>query len=201
MNEFSRPRIVRFLLTSTFSFAAVLMLGITTYGQGNRNVPMRDTSSTERTLGALENESRRTNRDASTIMAEVNEDFERLRAINEEIKTAAAPATPFNFKLLSDNALEIKKRGTRLRSNLAALPKAEKEDKGKEPVPVDDAQLRSLLGSLNATMTSFLTNPVFSDMGTLDNQLALKARRDLEYVIDLSEVLKSGADKLSKRKS
>jgi len=177
------------------------MLGITTYGQGNRNVPMRDTSSTERTLGALENESRRTNRDASTIMAEVNEDFERLRAINEEIKTAAAPATPFNFKLLSDNALEIKKRGTRLRSNLAALPKAEKEDKGKEPVPVDDAQLRSLLGSLNATMTSFLTNPVFSDMGTLDNQLALKARRDLEYVIDLSEVLKSGADKLSKRKS
>jgi hypothetical protein len=50
-------------------------------------------------------------------------------------------------------------------------------------------------------MTSFLTNPVFSDMGTLDNQLALKARRDLEYVIDLSEVLKSGADKLSKRKS
>jgi len=189
-------------LSLAFFLVAVCASATVAHGQGGGgNVATRDTSSTERTLGALENESRRAKRDAQTIMAEVNEDFERLRAINEEIKTAAAPATPFNFKLLSDNAVEIKKRGTRLRSNLAALPKAEKEDKGKEPVPMDDAQLRSLLGSLNVSMTSFLTNPVFSDMGTLDNQLALKARRDLEYVIDLSEVLKSGADKLSKRKS
>jgi hypothetical protein len=167
---------------------------------GGRNMATRDTSSSERTLGALENESRRAKRDAQTIMAEVNEDFERLRAINEEVKTAASPTTPFNFKALSDNAIEIKKRGTRLRSNLAALPKAEKEDKEKEPVPTDDTQMRSLLVSLNTSMTSFLTNPVFSDMGTLDNQLALKARRDLEYVIGLSDVVKSGAEKLSKRK-
>jgi hypothetical protein len=48
-------------------------------------------------------------------------------------------------------------------------------------------------------MTSFLSNPVFSDMGTLDNQLALKARRDLEDMIELSEVVRKGAEKLSKR--
>ncbi|HEY6045670.1 MAG TPA: hypothetical protein VIU65_03650 [Pyrinomonadaceae bacterium] len=185
----------------SITFFLVALFASATVVRAQRNVATRDTSSTERTLGALENESRRTKRDAQTIMAEVNEDFERLRAINEEIKTAAAPATPFNFKSLSDNAVEIKKRGTRLRSNLAALPKAEKEDKPKEPVPTDDAQMRSLLGSLNTSMTSFLTNPVFSDMGTLDNQLALKARRDLEDVISLSDVLKSGAEKLSKRKS
>jgi hypothetical protein len=68
-------------------------------------------------------------------MAEVNEDFERLRAINEEIKTAAAPATPFNFKSLSDNAVEIKKRGTRLRSNLAALQRLRRKIKEKSRSP------------------------------------------------------------------
>jgi hypothetical protein len=184
-----------------FFVVAALASAPAVYAQGSgRNMATRDTSGTERTLGALENESRRTKRDASTIMAEVNEDFERLRAINEEVKTAASPNTPFNFKSLSDNAVEIKKRGTRLKSNLAALPKAEKEEKAKEPVPTDDAQMKSLLASLNASMTSFLTNPVFSDMGTLDNQLALKARRDLDDVMSLSDVLKSGAEKLSKRK-
>jgi hypothetical protein len=184
----------------SFGFIVVALSASATVVHAQRNLATRDTSTTERTIGALENESRRAKRDPQTIMAEVNEDFARLRALNEEIKTAAAPATPFNFKSLSDNALEIKKRGTRLRSNLAALPKAEKEEKVKEPVPTDDAQMRSLLASLNSSMTSFLTNPVFSDMGSLDNQLALKARRDLEYVIDLSDVLKNGAEKLSKRK-
>jgi hypothetical protein len=181
-------------------FALALFASATVANAQGRNLATRDTSTTERTIGALENESRRTKRDAQTIMAEVNEDFERLRAINEEIKTAAAPTTPFNFKSLSDNALEIKKRGIRLRSNLAALPKAEKDDRAKEPVPTDDAQMKSLLGSLNASLSGFLSNPVFSDMGTLDNQLALKARRDLEYVIGLSDVLKNGAEKLGKRK-
>lgn len=198
-----KPKVYSLITSVALSlgFLAVAILASATVVHAQRNVATRDTSSTERTLGALENDSRRAKRDAQTIMAEVNEDFERLRAINEEIKTAAAPATPFNFKSLSDNALEIKKRGTRLRSNLAALPKNEKEDKAKEPVPTDDGQLRSLLASLNASLSSFLSNPVFSDMGTLDNQLALKARRDLEYVIGLSDVLKNGAEKLSKRKS
>jgi hypothetical protein len=188
-------------LSLGFFVVAVFASATVVHGQGGgRNLATRDTSSTERTLGALENESRRSKRDAQTIMAEVNEDFERLRAINDEIKIAAAPATSLNLKSLSDNAVEIKKRGTRLKSNLAALPKAEKDDKVKDPVPLDDAQMRSLLTSVNTSLTSFLTNPVFSDMGTLDNQLALKARRDLEYVIGLSDVVRSGAEKLSKRK-
>ena len=58
--------------------------------------------------------------------------------------------------------------------------------------------MKVLLSSLNGVISSFLTNPVFSDMGTLDNQLALKARRDLVNLIELNEVVKKGADKLGK---
>lgn len=188
------PRILRHV----FSIVVVLTLGVTIYGQ--RHVPMRDTSGTERTLGALEAESSRAKRDASTIMAEINEDFERFRIINEGFKTASSSNAPLNFKSLSDNALEIKKRGNRLKGNLAALPKPEKDEKpAKEPTPADEAQMRSFLATVNAVMTSFLTNPVFSDMGTIDNQLAAKARRDLDNLIVMSDVLKNGAEKVSKR--
>lgn len=192
---------LRLIFAPLISLMTVLLIGSTAYGQGG-GVQQRDTrdlSGSERTLNALESESRRPKRDAQTIMTEVNDDFGRLRVINEEIKTAAASTTALNFKAISDNALEIKKRGARLRTNLAALPKPEKEDKQKEIVPADDAQMRSLLTSVNTVMTSFLTNPVFSDMGTLDNQLAAKARRDLDNLLMLSDVLKNGAEKLSKR--
>jgi hypothetical protein len=128
-------------------------------------------------------------------MSEVNEDFDRLRAINDEIKTAMA-APQLDYKKISDNALETKKRGTRLRTNLTALPKSDKTEK---PVaPANEAEMRGLLGSAHDLLTSFLNNPVFSDMGTLDNRLALKARRDLENVISTSDAIRTGADKLAK---
>jgi len=129
----------------------------------------------------------------------LEEDFNRLRVISEQFKLATAASEPINYKATSDYAVEMKKRGTRLRINLAGLPKTKKDEKRpKEIVPQDEAQMRSLLSSVNVLMTDFLTNPVFSDMGTLDNQLALKARRDLDALIELSDVVRKSADTLAK---
>ncbi|HKP35399.1 MAG TPA: hypothetical protein VJT71_00970 [Pyrinomonadaceae bacterium] len=188
----------KLLLFPVFTLAVLFALGVTAKAQ--RVIDGRDLSGAERDIRVLESAAGNKKRDAQTIMTEVNDDFARLRVINEEIKNAASSNTPLNFKAISDNGLEIKKRGARLRTNLAALPKAEKEDKQKETVPTDEAQLKSLLLSVNTTLTRFLNNPVFSDMGTLDNQLALRARVDLEYVINLSDLVKTGADKLARQK-
>lgn len=187
-------------LTQCLLLAVVCACATVTYGQGGgRNLATRGTDTTERTLSGLEADSRRGKRDAQSIMAEVNEDFTRLRALNDDIKVAASATSPLDYKAISDNAMEIKKRGTRLRVNLAALPSGEKQEKEKMSVPTDELQMKSLLTSLNAVMTSFLGNPVFSDMGTLDNQLASQARRDLDSFISMSNVVRSGAEKLSKR--
>ena len=139
-------------------------------------------------------------KDSKTTMAEINEDFGRLRAINDEFKSTSSSGATLNYKSISDSSVEIKKRATRLKTNLSGLPKPDKDEKRqKESVPADGAQMKSLLSSLNDLMTSFLTNPVFSDMGTLDNQLAAKARRDLESLIDLSDIVRKGAEKLGKQ--
>jgi hypothetical protein len=175
---------------------ALLATGASAYAQ--KSAPQRDVSSAERNVRAMEIGAGPP-RDSKTILNEVNEDFGRIRAINEEIKTTASTSGPLNCRSLSETSVEIKKRATRLKSNLAGLPKTENEEKRrKENVPLDEAQMKLLLSSLNGVITSFVSNPVFSDMGTLDNQLALKARRDLEYLIELCEVIKKGADKLGK---
>src|SRR5204863_9411368 len=111
------------------------------------------------------------------------EDFARLKAINEEMKKSSAASDPLNYKMLTDDALEIKRRGTRLKGNLAALPKPDKQEKQKPAVPVSESEMRALLGTETTVLTAFLGNPVFSDMGTLDTQLAVKARRDLDSVV------------------
>jgi hypothetical protein len=163
--------------------------------------PTRDITSSERDLSALERDAA-PKRDSKTVMGEINEDFARLRAIDEGFRQANAPAGPLDYKTISLKSAEVKKRATRLRSNLSGLPKPEKEEKRqKQDVPLDDAQMKALLSSFDELMSGFLNNPIFSDMGTLDAQLALKARRDLDGLIEMSEVVRKGAEKLGKRAS
>ena len=183
------------ILLAAASFAAVLAAGVTAHAQGG----IRDVNRSERTMSALEKESA-ARRDPKTVMAEINEDFGRLRAISEGLPKANSPAAPLDYKSISLQSAEVKKRATRLRTNLSGLPKPEKEEKRqKQDVPLDDAQMKETLSSFGELMSAFLNNPVFSDMGTLDTQLALKARRDLDGLIDMCEVVRKGADKLSKR--
>jgi len=193
---------IRSLITDTL-LPAVIALVLTisygassTYGQGGAD---RDMSGAERNVRELE--TRKTPRkDAKTILAEVNEDFAHLRADNEKVKNAGLPNAALDYHVISETSADIKKSAARLKTNLAGLPKPENEDKETKPnIPQDEAQMRSLLASLNGLITRFVGNPVFSDMGTLDNQLARQARRDLDSLIDLNEVARKGADKLGKR--
>ncbi|MGB8511013.1 MAG: hypothetical protein WCD76_21760 [Pyrinomonadaceae bacterium] len=179
-------------------FVVVFSSTAQSYAQGSKTVPQRGTGTTEQQIRSLEIESKQ-KRDAGTIMGEINEDFGRLRVINDEIKKASLPGEALNYKSISETSAEIKKRVARLKTNLSGLPKAEKDEKRqKENMPLDETQMKALLSSLNTTISSLVSNPVFSDMGSLDNRLAVKARLDLEGAIMLSEVAKKGAEKLGK---
>jgi len=186
-----------------FSVLAIaLLFGVSAaarsaYGQVGGQA--RDMSTAEHNVRALEMR-KEPAKDSKTLMAEVNEDFERLRADDERIKNASSPDTALNFLTVMETSVDIKKCGARLRENLAGLPKPEDENKEAKPdIPRDQVGMKSLLASLHTTMTRFLGNPVFSDMGTLDNQLARQARRDLNSLIELNEAVRKAADKLGKR--
>jgi len=200
MRTHSRSRAPRFLLAGA-ALSALLAAGVTARAQGSRSaVPTRDLSGSERDLSAMERESNAKKRDPKTVMAEINEDFEHLRAINEGFVHPDSAAAPLDYKAVSLKSVEVKKRAARLKTNLSGLPKPEKEEKRqKAEVPSDDAQMKALLSSFGELMNAFLSNPVFSDMGTLDTRLAFKARRDLDALIEMCDVVRKGADQLGKR--
>jgi hypothetical protein len=157
----------------------------------------RDLTVRERQLGQLEREKTR-KRDPQEVMAEVNEDLTHLKALSGGISThAAATDQPLNYHSIVENVTEIKKRSTRLRTDLA-LPQAEKDEKHDSFKDAEKGELQPALAALNKLLDSFLHNPIFSDAGAIDMQLAAKAGRDLDDIIVLSEKLRKNSDKRSK---
>lgn len=63
---------------------------------------------------------------------------------------------------------------------------------------MNSATLQPSLSVLNGLLDSFLHNPVFTDTGAVDLQLAAKARQDLEDIIVVSEKVRKTAEKLNK---
>ena len=167
--------------------------------QGGRTLPenVPRQGDPDRQVRSQEIEAERPKRDPQLVMAEINEDFGRLRVISEEMKTATkATAAAPDYKLISDSSVEIKKRATRLKANIVFPPPPKDEKRQKMPDPGDEFQ--PLFAMMDKLLTSFLTNPIFTDTGGLDVQLANKARYDLEDIIKLSDKLRKSADKMQK---
>lgn len=162
-----------------------------------QHAPPRDLTIREHQMSALEREKTR-KREPKDVLAEVNEDLSRLRVLNDGINAnATATAQRLNYKAIVDQVTEIKKRSTRLSTDLA-LPPEEKETK-RISKNAENGALQPALVELNKLLESFLNNSIFSDAGTIDLQLAAKARRDLNDIIALSDQLRKNADKWSKK--
>ncbi len=137
-------------------------------------------------------------REAKDVMAEVNEDLRRLGVLHEGI-TASLAATnqPLNPQAFMDSSTEIKTRALQLRTDLA-LPFDEKATHPDPLKGMDSKTLQPMVAVLDKLLESFLHNPVFTDQGAVDMQLAAKARLDLEDIITVSEKVRKTAEKLSK---
>lgn len=156
----------------------------------------RDINQREAEMSTLERQGKAgPKRDPQMILAEVNEDFDRLRAIDEEMKTSLKSQNALDYKHIAESSAEVKKRATRLKTNLALpAPKDMKREKMQDP----GVDLKPSLVMLESLINSFITNPIFSDSGGLDAKLAGKAKLDLESIIDLSDKVRKSAEKLSK---
>jgi hypothetical protein len=165
-----------------------------------QNPVQRQVTQVERETTARENEATAPTRkrDPNEVLAEVNEDLIQLKGLNDGISThAAATDQPLNYNSIVANVTEIKKRSSRLKANLA-LPQDENKAKGADFKEAEKGELQPALVTLNKLIDSFLHNPIFSDAGSIDMQLAAKARRDLEDIIVLSDKVRKNADKRSK---
>jgi hypothetical protein len=125
--------------------------------------------------------------------AQLSEDFEKLHSINVEKLATLSSAPSLDYKTLSDAAADLKNRATRIKYNVLLLQVADKGEK----IRYDDNpdHLASMLPELSRLIDSFLGSPVFRLNSPNDAELRLKASRDLDGIIKLSETI----NKIAKR--
>ena len=133
-------------------------------------------------------------------LAQIKEDFVRIQVINNELAgmVARARREPLDLKLVSKSAGDIRKRAERLRDNLV-LPEFEKVfEIPRVESPTEAEQLKSSLALLRGLILEFVNNPNFKNTQLVEVQTAMKARRDLEDIIDVCGWIKQSSEKLHK---
>jgi hypothetical protein len=135
-------------------------------------------------------------RQVEALMAQTEEDFNRILILHNEIAHALTSKNDLNYGFVSEATAEIKKRATRVQHSLAlglSSEEALEREKFKDE-PVKDSLIK-----LCNQIRSFVTNPSIENPNTINAEQMTKARRDLESLIQLSDRIKKEADKLSHR--
>lgn len=133
-----------------------------------------------------------------SIFRQVQEDFTNLQVVNNKMMQTVFVAKNLDYKLITATTEEIKKRALRLKGNLL-LPKVADNEKGRDrPEPSGDEQLKASLLTLDRSIMSFVTNPLFKMSDTIDPGLAARAGRDLDSIIQFSDLIRKNVQGLSK---
>jgi hypothetical protein len=115
------------------------------------------------------------------------EDFEKLHSINVEKIAPLSSAASMDHKALADATADLKNRATRIKYNVTILQIADKGEKIRYDETPDC--LSSMVPELSRLIDSFLGSPVFRLSSPNDIELRVKASRDLESIIKLSETI------------
>jgi hypothetical protein len=133
-----------------------------------------------------------------SVFRQVQEDFTNLQLANNKMMQTVFVAKNLDYKLITATTEEIKKRALRLRGNLVLPKLADKEKARDNQPPPGDEQLKASLLTLDRSIMSFVTNPLFKMSDTIDPGLAAKAGHDLESIIQFSDLIRKNVQGLSK---
>lgn len=137
-------------------------------------------------------------RQLEALLAQTEEDFNRILTRHNEIARVLAAAKPFDYNFLSESAAEINKRASRLQSTLGLHQLPTETPVVEKTEELNDAQMKDAVIRMCKQVRSFVTNPVIENPNTVDAQQLSNARRDLESLIQLSGHIKKEADKRPK---
>ena len=184
-----------------------LLLSVPASAQGVGNgakVRMQEMDKRELQLNNPGGSSRRPSdsRRSQAMMDQVDEDFQRILTLHNEMVRAIAANKSLSYQFISDAAGEIRKRSARLQSSLnlhgsepAAGNRGPGDDLKSMETDLKSMETKDELILLCRRIESFIKNPIIETPGTVNAQQLDKARRDLESVVKLSGVIKKHADK------
>jgi hypothetical protein len=159
---------------------------------------MQDESAREWQLRNFGNpELTKNSRRLEALMAQTEEDFNRMLSLHNEIARALTATKPLDYHFVGEASSEIRKRAHSIQSNLMLSPPAEEMKQVELPEKTTEPEMKDALVALCKHIRSFVTNPVIAEPNLIDAEKLTIAKRDLESVIQLSAALKRDADRLS----
>jgi len=160
--------------------------------EGNRSMDDYD-----RDINRMKNDARKVNERRRNLFPQINEDFQQIQIIHNEIVRLLKPDKELDYERLSDLTGDMKRRGVRLRENLA-LPEPDQSVSPPHDENIDDALVRSSISELHELVVSFVASPIFKNLGVVDAKVINAARVNLDNIITTSEQIKREAKSLSK---
>jgi hypothetical protein len=132
------------------------------------------------------------------VLKQIKEDFKNIQGLNNTMMAKAWSREELDYDYISDKVSQIRAKAVRLKTNLS-LPEAKDVDK-KQPdsVVTGVKEFRAALLLLDASIMSFVTNPLFKEGKVVEVNLAAKASQDLETVVQLTNSIKKAASALNK---
>lgn len=132
------------------------------------------------------------------LMAQIEEDFNRMLSLHNEIVRSLDSTKPLDYHFVSEATGEIHKRAASIQTNINLTPASEEIKPADLPPNTNEVEMKDALVKLCKQIRSFVTNPVIEQPNLIDADKLAAAKRDLESVIQLSTHLKRDADLLSK---
>lgn len=136
-------------------------------------------------------------RQLEALMAQTEEDFNRILTLHNEIARAISSKNDLDFKFVSEATGEINKRASRVQSSLG-LGLSDEEQAAEKTESIENVQPKDALIKLCKQIRAFVTNPTIENPNTVNAEQLTKARHDLASLIRLSEQIKKDADKHGK---
>ena len=153
----------------------------------------------DRTLNRMKNDAKAATERRRSLFPQINEDFQRIQVIHNEIVRMLLPDKGLNYDRLMDLTGDMKKRSARLRENLS-LPQPEKTNTpSTHSEAIDEAHIKKTIADLHDVIVSFIANPIFKNLGVVDAKVVDAAGENLDDIIGLSEEIKREAKLLGKK--
>lgn len=152
----------------------------------------------DRTLNRMKNDARALTERRRSLFPQINEDFQRIQVIHNEIVRMYQPDKNPDYGRLAELTDDLKRRSARLRDNLS-LPEPEKTDaKAAHTEAIDESHMKKNIFALHDLVVDFVANPIFKNLGVVDAKMIDSATVNLNNLINISDEIKREAKVLGK---
>lgn len=132
-------------------------------------------------------------------LSQIAEDYKQIQVINNKMMAAVMGSDKPKYVNVIETLGEIRNRASRLKQNLGlANIEADKSPKVEYKPAGTVKEMKSALLTLDGWIMSFVSNSMFKNPEVVDVKDAAKAKRDLELIIERSQLITKDADRLNK---